>query len=65
MNGFLDMTPKAQQKKKCKDNLWNRRKSVKYISTKKLIDKIYKELIHSIAKKKKQLSNFKIDWVPE
>ena len=46
-----DTKSTVKKKKKCKDNLWNRRKSVKYKSTKKLIYKIYKELIHSIAKK--------------
>ena len=48
----------SKKKKKCKDNLWNRRKFVKYISTKKLIYKIYKELIHLIAKKKKTIIQF-------
>ena len=46
-----DTKSTVKKKKKGKDNLWNRRKSVKYKSTKKLIYKIYKELIHSIAKK--------------
>ena len=57
------MTPKAEFKNKMQRQPMKQEKiSVKHIF-KSLIYEICKELTYSIAKK--QLANFKIDWVPE